>query len=115
MCIGLKFYNECFDFENVKAHRKYKDRNKFFPERIIFYAEITRRYYSALRRIKRCKTWKLQRMKDQLRQNTAFEAADAQFLSTEGIFFRDTTKEGNDEMADLENLNHENESDRWHR
>ena len=40
------------------------------------------------------------------------DAADVQFLLTK-VFFRDLTKEKNDEMAELEKLNHEHEYDRW--
>ena len=53
-------------------------------------------------------------MKDWLQQNPVIDAADVQFLLTEEKLFRVVTKEGNDELAELERTNAENESDAWH-
>ena len=41
------------------------------------------------------------------------DEADMQFMLSEEKCFRDSTKDGNTELEELENLNNENESDRW--
>ena len=54
-------------------------------------------------------------MKDQSQHDPVIDAADVLFLLTEEKRFRDATKDGNDEMAEFQNLNHENGSDRQFR
>ena len=84
-----------------------KTSRHFFPVRVNFCIGITRRYFSAARIVKRCKTWKIQRVKDYLQQNPVIDVANVHFLSTEEKCFPDVNKEGNDKLSKLESTNSE--------
>ena len=112
--IGLKVGNEDFDFDKIGVCASCKECNKVFPKRMNLITEITRRWQSATRKIKRCKTWKFQRMKEWLKQHAVSDEADAQLVSSEEKHFCDVTKDSNDKVAELEILNDGNDADRRH-
>ena len=103
------FSNVHLDYENVEVHSKCKELNIFFPNRVNFIVEITWRYCSAAWIIKRCKTCKSQRTKHWLQHDPVMDVADMQFTLSEEKRFCDVPKYINAEMAELENLDNENE------